>query len=103
MVTVILECKSYIPEDILLLRPPFFAQNRPASPEGLRKSFNISEKQFFQVALFSLCLQQKWSALDTLLTTKVSYLHPGCHEDLGLSSFFLYSPGCMSVPMCPSL
>jgi len=52
-----------------------FAQNRPASPEGLRKSFNISEKQFFQVALFTLCLQQDWSALDTLLTTKVSYLH----------------------------
>lgn len=53
-----------------------FPQNCTAS--SVCVTFNISKKQFFQVALFTLCLQENWTVLDTLLTTKLSYLHPGC-------------------------
>ena len=46
-------------------------QSRPGSPEGLKKAFNISEKQFFQVCLMALSLAQDWKSVDELVTTKV--------------------------------
>lgn len=45
-------------------------ENRTCSPEGLKKLFQISDKQYFQMSLLALAINRKWSEIEALLTTK---------------------------------
>ncbi len=45
-------------------------QNNTGSPVYIRRLFNISEKQYFQMYLLALCIDEDWDALDSLVTTK---------------------------------
>jgi len=45
-------------------------QTNTASPVALRRQFNIAEKQYFQMYLVALCIDEDWEALDAIVTTK---------------------------------
>ncbi len=45
-------------------------QTNTASPVALRRQFNIPEKQYFQMCLLALCVDEDWPAIEDLVTTK---------------------------------
>ncbi len=45
-------------------------QTNTASPVALRRQFNIPEKQYFQMYLLALCVDEDWRSIENLVTTK---------------------------------
>ena len=45
-------------------------QHSIASPEELRKLFNIPERQYFQMDLLALALHRDWQGIGSMLTSK---------------------------------